>query len=152
MHGDMRVKFQRISSWLVTSLTVSAAVWLGFYSFVVISDPLKTTAFRHCSFEKPDSFNVQLDLAQKILAPINRDLPSQAPLRYLSQPEDDNYRLDYMQAVLAPRRIGPDVDSQYLFVYAETKEWLASRPELRNARLLGRFPPLGDIYLRKASP
>jgi hypothetical protein len=149
MNGDMRAKFLCIRPLLVTLLTMIAAVWLGYYSFVVIRNPLQTVAFRHCSFEQPDPFNVQLDLVQKILMRINNDLPPKVPLRYLSQPEDDKYRLDYIQAVLAPRRIGSDVDSQYLFVYFETKEWLASQPEMRNARLLGSLFPLGDIYMRK---
>jgi len=135
---------------VVLTAAFVAAIWLGWSSLAIIRDPSHSTVFRQPSFDKPDPFNARLDRFQAIRAAIDQQLPTEVPLRYLSQ-RDGADQFDFLKAVLAPRRIGQDVDSLYLFVYAETPDWLASEPELKNARPVISLFGLTGIYLKNPS-
>lgn len=123
---------------LSTAATVAAAVLLCYSCIQLLDEPAQFAVLRQPSFDMPETFNDRLNQLQVILAPVEKMLPN-VPLRYLSETEAHN-EFDFVQAVLAPRRIGPDLDSPYILVLNETDKWLSDQQELKNARLLLQLP------------
>ena len=147
MNNIEKSKFYFIRISLVTFLAIIASVLLGTYSVSVTKDPSKAKLYKQSSFDRPNGQNVNLDLWQKYLAPLDRYLQAGISLSYLSQ-MDDNEIFNYIQTVLSPRRIGADVHSQYIYVISDSQAWIASQPELRDAKLLIRGFPAGDLYFK----
>jgi len=132
---------------MVVLLSIFAATWLGGYSFSIVKDPSIAGFPGLRSFNKPHIQNIKLEQLREYLSPLDKYLPAKTPLRYLGN-KDENDLFSYIQAVLAPRRIGPDIGSNYIYVYSDSEEWIENRSELKKARLYYRLFNLGDIYVK----
>jgi hypothetical protein len=113
MHFDLK-------SGIISALAVGAALLICFLSVGFLKDPSGIYRLEKSSFTKPETLNIQLNWLQGILAPIDKYLPPDAGLRYVGQEE----AFAYFQAVMAPRRISPKLDSPFILVYADPVERL----------------------------
>ena len=119
-------------------LTVSAAALLSAACIKTIRFPFGTTIIRQPSFEEPDIYNNRLNQLQINLSTIDEYLAPEVPLRYvgLSNEYDE---LQRAQAILAPRRVGPDVESPFIFVCASYEEFQQLLPTLGDVQLVVRL-------------
>jgi hypothetical protein len=128
MHFDLK-------SGIISALAIGAALLISFSSVGFLKDPSGIYRLEKSSFVKPETLNIQLTWLQGILAPIDKYLPPDAGLRYVGQEE----AFAYFQAVLAPRRIAPDLESPFILVYADPSERQVLQRDLQNTRLLARL-------------
>lgn len=83
-------------------------------------------------FNKVDAFNSRLNHFESILLPVSKHLDIDVSLKYVG---NEDYFV-YFQAALAPRRISPDLDSDYFLILAAPGESLKFIADNYNARLL----------------
>ena len=120
---------------IVSVLTTGAAALIAFAGIGFLGDPSGIYRLEKSSLVKPETLNIQLNWLQGVLAPVDRILPPDAPLRYVGQEEAFTYFL----AVLAPRRIAPDLDSPFILALCRPDERQAFAADLRNTQLLVRL-------------
>jgi len=114
-------------------MMVLAALWVVRPMAEQLADP---------EWPEPDEYQAQLDAWARVLAPLDSLVPAGEALAYLCAvdeqgrlyPEPDS-RFDFIQAVLAPRRIGRTVESRYVLVHFLAREG-QEQPRFDRARVL----------------
>lgn len=96
-------------------------------------------------FNKVDLFNNRLNQLQSNLLSLSTLIGEDVSLKYVGN-ED---LFVYFQAVLAPRRIGPDIDSNYLLIHSMPGESMKIIADDHNASLVALFT--NDLGLFLAS-
>lgn len=119
---------------LVSALVTFATVLIVGANIEMLRNPSKIPFPELASFERPDNLNVQLNYLQSVLGPLAKKLPPDVSLQYIG----NEAVFPYFQAVLAPHRIGPELESPYILVYAGLGESLQEYARKQHARLLLR--------------
>ena len=109
------------------------------------------------AFPEPDEFQAHLDDWARVLAPIETLVPSGEPIAYACQgdasgkplPDLDRW-FPFFQAVLAPRRIGREVESRYLLAHFEVRPGVP-QPAFGDARVLAELAQ-GLVLVERAGP
>lgn len=106
---------------------------------------------------QPDEFQAQLDAWARTLAPIESSVPAGEALTYACATDGEGRPLpdlqasfDFIQAVLAPRRIGRTVESRYVLAHFRTAEGQPI-PSLGGARVLAELAK-GLVLVERAGP
>lgn len=130
----LRAGLRRTRPWAVLALVTLAALLLVGPMIAQLADP---------AWPQADEFQAYLDSWARVLAPIDELVPAGEVLGYAcpvderGQPVADLDRwFDFIQAVLAPRRISRQTESRYLLVHSGTSDALARMPGLAGARPL----------------
>lgn len=117
---------------LIPLLIFISAVLIVFPVFQLLVQPEKNVTPMLAEFNKADVFNSRLNHFESILLPISKLLDKNVSLKYVG---NEDYFV-YFQAALAPRRISPDLDSDYLLILAAQGVSLRQVADDHNARLL----------------
>ena len=119
---------------LVSALVTFATILIVLSNVEMLRNPSKSPIPELASFARPDTLNEQLNYLQSVLGSLAKNLPQDVSLQYMG----NESVFPYFQAVLAPRRIGPELDSPYILVYAGLGESLQEYARKQHARLLLR--------------
>jgi hypothetical protein len=103
----------------------------------------------------PDEHQAQLEAAARMLQPVARLVPEGEPLVYVcaldergARVEDLDRWFDLFQAVLAPRRIGREVEARHALVHFSADQ---ETPELPQARVQAELAP-GLVLVERTGP
>ena len=126
----------RARRWAALALIVVAGVLIVQPAAHQLADP---------DWPGRDEFQGQLDAWARVLAPVESELPAGEALLYRcaldeqGQPFPDlDFWFDFMQAVLAPRRIGRQVESRFALEHFKQLEGEAT-PSFGRARVLAEL-------------
>lgn len=123
-----------LKSILLSALITVATILIVLSDVEMLRNPSKIPFPELASFERPDTLNEQLNYLQSVLGSLAKNLPPEVSLQYMGN--EDVF--PYFEAVLAPRRIGLELDSPYILVYAGLGESLQEYARQQHARLLLR--------------
>jgi len=106
---------------------------------------------------QPDEFQAQLDTWARVLAPVETLVPEREALAYACAVDAQGEPLpelrtlfSFIQAVLAPRRIGRTVESRYILVHFPAAEG-QEMPDLGGARVLAELAK-GLVLVERPGP
>jgi hypothetical protein len=109
------------------------------------------------AWPQPDEFQAQLDAWARILAPVESSVPAGEALAYACATDGGGRPLpelqtsfDFIQAVLAPRRIGRTLESRYVLAHFRAVEGQAP-PSFDGARVLAELAK-GLVLVERAGP
>jgi len=126
----------RARRWTALALIVLAAALVVWPAVVQLAEP---------TWPEADEFQAQLDAWERVLAPVDSQVPADAALAYRCAQDgegrpypDLDYWFDFMQAVLAPRRIGRQVESKHLLLHFRAAEG-EETPTFGDARVLAEL-------------
>lgn len=145
----MKQSHLRLQNTTAVILIIAASAWMSASCVNIIKYPFNSAIIRKTSFEEPDIYNFRLNQLQMNLSTIDEYLPPRVPLRYIALSNEFD-ELQRTQAILAPRRVGPDVKSLYVLVCASPEELSKILPSLGNVRLIVRL--LDDVAIFKKEP
>jgi hypothetical protein len=138
----------RARRWAALASIVVAAALVVWPAAVQLADP---------AWPETDEFQAQLDAWERVLAPVDPELPAGAALAYrCAQDEqgrpypDLDYWFDFMQAVLAPRRIGRQVESSHVLVHFRAVEG-EETPSFGDARVVAELAK-GLLLVERSGP
>jgi len=111
----------------------------------VINDPSSDPVFETDSFERPDIFNLRLDYLAAVLSPIDTIVPNDLALQYVGQ--EDYFQ--YFQAVLAPRRVSPEIESPYVLAFLDSHQSVDGLAWSQGMTVLMKLPDNIAVLKRK---
>lgn len=142
----MKFKLEKLRSLLVFLLLTGAAAGIATSSMNLLRDPSISRVMRQDSFSEPDDLNMQLNKAKGQLAMLDSHVAPDVAFRFVG-PEES---FDYYQAVMAPHRLGVEIDSSYIFFCSESREWLSTQPALQDSTLVALLFHYGGIARKEA--